>query len=128
MGIKNLLLTIAGLIALILGGIGAFIPVWPTTPFVIFSFGLLSATPNIQKRILKIEFFREYLESYHEKKGISKRTLIFSLIFLWSMLFISIYKMNNMHMTVLLVVIGIGVTIHIAWVSRDRRKKNGRKQ
>ena len=120
---KNILLTIAGLIALILGGIGAFIPVWPTTPFVLLSFGLLSSTPNIQNRILDIKFFREYIESYHYKKGISKKTFIKSITFLWVMLVLSIFNVNNTKIRILLILIGVCVSIHIYWVSRDRRVK-----
>lgn len=123
MKLKNIFLVTFGLIFLVLGAIGLFIPVWPTTPFVILGAACLSGTPKLHAKVLKIPFFREHIENYKTKKGLPIKTVLISLIFLWSMLIFSMVKMNKLLMSLVLGFIGIAVTIHILWVSRDRSEK-----
>ena len=128
MGIKNILLTTAGIIFLGLGAIGLFLPVWPTTPFVLAAVGFLGCNPTLQEKVLQVPFVREYANSYYHKKGLSGKTVGLSLVFLWTMLLLSALTIKKLWLTCLLAVIGISVTIHIVWVSRDRSiLKKGRK-
>lgn len=123
MRIKNILLTAIGLVLIGIGAIGLFFPVLPTTPFVIMGTAFLSATPKLKSKIEKIPYFREHIENYRSKKGLPVKTVVVSLSFLWIALLFSMYKMSSTVMNVLLSVIGIAVTIHILWVSRDRSHK-----
>ncbi len=118
---KNILLTAGGLVFLLLGAIGLFIPVWPTTPFVLVAAGCLSAAPTLQAKVMKIPFFSEHIKNYQTKQGLSKKTFIASLVFLWGMLILSMVLKNQLWFTLLLSLVGGGVTIHIAWVSKKRR-------
>ena len=124
MKIKNIIFMVLGLIFLGLGLIGMFLPIWPTTPFVIAGAGCLSSTPKIHSKIMKVPFFNEHIKNYKNKKGLNKKTVFFSLFFLWGMLIFSMISMRKVHLNILLAVIGISVTIHILWVSRDRSKSN----
>ena len=120
MKLKTILLTVVGLFLLMLGVIGAFVPVWPTTPFVICAAGCLSATPKLRARIMKIRFFREYIEHYRSGGQVSKRTVASSLIFLWGMLILSAIAVGKSWVIAILAVVGISVTVHILWVARPK--------
>lgn len=120
MSIKIILLTATGFLFLILGMIGLFIPVWPTTPFVIVAAGCFSSAPKLREKIMRIPFFREYIENYRERKGISKKTVRTSLLFLWGMLIVSSLMIRTGSIICILMGIGAAVTVHIVWMAREK--------
>lgn len=120
MRIKTILLTGLGFIFLGLGAIGLLLPVWPTTPFVLVSVACFSSTPHIKSKIMKISFFREHIENYEHRTGLSKKTLWISMVWLWSMLIISMIVMQTIWISLLLSFIGITVTIHILCIARAK--------
>ena len=124
MKIKNIIFMILGFIFLGLGLIGIFLPIWPTTPFVIAGAGCLSSTPKVHSKIMKVPFFNEHIRNYKNKKGLTKKTVFISLSFLWGMLIFSMISMKRFYLNILLFIVGVSVTIHILWVSRDRSKSN----
>ncbi len=117
---KNILLTGCGCILLALGFIGIFLPIWPTTPFVLAAVGCLASTPKLQSRVMRIPFVHEYIRSYRDHQGISRRTVAVSLCFLWGMLLLSMIAARNAWVTVGLMVVGAAVTAHILWVAKPR--------
>lgn len=120
MKLKALLLTSLGILLLILGAIGLVLPILPTTPFVLASAACLSSTPRLKAQIMKIKFFKEYIDTYKNRNGLSQKTVLISLTYLWAMLAISIFLVDVPWKIFLFIFIGIAVTIHILWVSRDR--------
>lgn len=123
MKLTLILKVVLGFMALLLGAIGIFLPVWPTTPFVILAIGCFSSTPKIQAKILKISFFREYYESYTKGQGLKKSTVAGSLLFLWIMLIISAIAVDKLFVSLILLVVCISVTVHILWMSRDKENR-----
>ena len=117
---KKLLLAIFGFLFLGLGGIGLFLPVWPTTPFVLLSVGCFSASPKIRERIMKIGFIREHYENYKMRGGLRPRTLVVSLVFLWGMLLLSMLLMNKLWAYILLLAVGTAVTVHLFFISKAK--------
>lgn len=126
MSIKVLFLAIVGFIFLLLGFVGIFIPVWPTTPFVIVAFGCFSATPRIRSWIMKIPFFRAHIENYQTRRGLPLKTFWQSMIWLWGMIIISLLVVNEMLLYIILPVIGIAVTIHILLMLKPKVKDDHR--
>lgn len=123
MNIRTILLTGAGLLLLALGAIGVFLPVLPTTPFVLAGVGCLSGTPKLRAKVLQISFFREYFENYQNRNGLSTRIVIKSLVYLWGMLLISMVLSGKIWVICLLPVIGICVTWHILYMAKPRKKE-----
>ena len=128
MNFKTILLSGLGFFFLGLGAIGLVLPVWPTTPFVLLSAACFTSTPRIKARIMKIRFFKEYIESYEQKSGLSKKTVTKSLIWLWGMLLLSMFIMKVLWLSLLLSAIGIAVTTHILWISKPRPSKEEYKE
>jgi len=124
MRIRVILSTTFGLIFLLLGFIGIFLPILPTTPFVLAGVGCLSGTPKLRAQVLKIPIFREYFENYKSGDGLSRKTVISSLTYLWSMLVISMILVSKLWIILLETVIGACVTLHILHVSKPRGEHN----
>lgn len=113
--VKRTIFVIVGTIFLIIGFIGVVIPVLPTTLFL-----LLAATYYIRgsKRIhywmINNGVFGDFVKKYMEKKGITIKLKVTSLIFLWLTITISIYYLiDNFPIIILLFVIAIAVSVHI---------------
>lgn len=121
MSIKIIIMVGLGFICFILGTIGLFIPVWPTTPFLILSVGCFSATPKIKEKMFKIPFFKEHLINYENRNGLSKKSVITSLCFVWLMISISILWIQNIYMTVSLIMIASVVTVHILYIAKPKK-------
>lgn len=118
---KAMLLTMLGLVFLALGFVGLFVPVLPTTPFLLAAASCLASSPRIHAHMMRIPFVHEYLSRYREGAGLSRRTVCVSLCFLWSTLFASILLLPKGWLTWLLPCIGVAVTAHILWIAKPRR-------
>lgn len=122
MKIGSMLLIVAGFILLALGAIGLFLPVWPTTPFVLGAAGCFSGNERLRAMIMKNGFFREYIENYQNHQGLSKKVVVSSLGFLWGMLTLSAIMISAMWSTTLFLIIGIAVTLHILYMARRKKE------
>ena len=120
MSIKNILLTIAGFGLLGVGAVGAFIPILPTTPFVLVASACLAGNPKIRGWLLKNKFFAEHLTNYRCRTGLKTRTVAVSLSFLWVTLCVSMLVMCEIWSTLLLSAVGIAVTIHLLCIARAK--------
>ncbi len=120
---KAILLTGLGFLFLGLGAIGLLVPVWPTTPFVLVSFACFSSSPRIKGRIMEIPFFKEHIENYENRCGLSKKTLSFSMIWLWGGLLLSMFLSDAAWIKMMLFFVGVAVTWHLMWMSRCREKE-----
>ena len=120
---KKVLLIAAGFLLLAVGAVGLLLPVWPTTPFVLLSVGCFSTTPAIRQRILRIGFVREHYENYTRRSGLSRKTLVKSLVFLWGMLALSMLVVRTPLICSLLAVIGLAVTVHLVYMAKAKPQK-----
>jgi uncharacterized membrane protein YbaN (DUF454 family) len=124
--LKIILLTALGFIFLGLGVIGLLLPVWPTTPFVLVSVACFSSSPQIKARIIKIPFFREHIENYELRNGLSRKNVRLSMVWLWGMLVLSIVLIRSLWIAVFLFLVGTSVTIHILYMSKAKDRKKDR--
>lgn len=112
--VKKCLLICAGSLSLILGVIGAFLPVLPTTPFLLLSaYCYIRSSMKLYLWLINHRFFGNYIYNYLTYRAVTRSTKIGTLFFLWLTLSVSIYITANLHLTVFLVAVGIGVTIHL---------------
>ena len=120
---KTILLTAIGFLLLGVGAIGVVLPVLPTTPFVLLAVGCFSAVPGVQVQIMRVSFFREFIETYRHRRGLSKKTLICSLVWLWGMMILSMILTQKLWLVMLLALIGVSVTTHLALMSRSHDRE-----
>jgi uncharacterized membrane protein YbaN (DUF454 family) len=108
---------------LVLAGIGLFLPVWPTTPFVLVAAACFSVYPPLYQRILRIRFFREYFDAWSRGKRISRNTRAKSLIWLWAALVLSMVLVNKPWLYILLACVGVIVTWHLLTIDGIRKRQ-----
>jgi uncharacterized membrane protein YbaN (DUF454 family) len=126
MRLKIILLTGLGFLSLIMGTIGLFLPIWPTTPFVLASAACFSSSPRLRVWLLRLPFFKDHIENYTHRTGLSPKIVIKSLSFLWGMLLLSMVLFKSLWLCLLLIVVGSAVTIHILWMAKTK-EKDGKK-
>ncbi|MEG0890475.1 MAG: YbaN family protein [Bacteroidales bacterium] len=98
-----------------LGIIGIFIPIMPTTPFLLVAIFLyMRSSKSGVKMILRNKYLAPYVYSYISKNGIPFKILLRTLLLLWGTLLIAaIFIANNIYIRLILLVVGVGVTIHL---------------
>ncbi len=112
--IKKYMMILAGSICLVLGAVGIFIPVLPTTPFLLLaSFLYLRSSKRLYNWLLNHKILGMYIYNYITYKAIPKSTKICALVFLWLTLSISMILLPSLPFRILLAVIGICVSIHL---------------
>lgn len=112
--IKKYLLFIIGTTALILGTIGVFIPVLPTTPFLLItSFCYLRCSKRLYNWVINHKVFGKYINDYVTHKAIKKNNKIAALTFMWLSMGITIYLIKKIYLSLFLIFISILVSIHI---------------
>lgn len=111
----KIVLTILGLIALGLGIAGAFVPVLPTTPFLLLAAALfLRSNRNLYDWLMNHPRLGTYITNFLEHKAIPKRVKIVSISTLWlTLLFCAIFVAEHWLLRLLFIAIAVGVTIHI---------------
>lgn len=122
MGIRGIWFTIAGSFLLLLGVIGAFIPLLPTTPLVLAAAGRSASAPRLRTFIMRIPFSRAHIENYRERRGLSRETVVASLALLWAMMALSAAFSKKLWITLLLLGVGGAVTAHILTIARPGKK------
>lgn len=111
---RRVLLLSGGWAALVIGGIGIFIPVLPTTPFVLVAAGCFScASPRLYGILLRSRLFGPYVENYRTKQGVPMAAKVRSIVLLWLLLIASMVGMQKLWLTGLLLVVGAAVTAHL---------------
>jgi uncharacterized membrane protein YbaN (DUF454 family) len=118
---KRILLTTVGFIFLIVAGIGILLPILPTTPFVLcaaacFGYG----SPKLRTYLENTKYFGEYIRHYKEQTPISPRTRCIGVVFLWFMLAVSAFIVQNKSVWAVLFVVGLSVTAHILLIGRKK--------
>lgn len=111
---KRYLILCLGTLSLVLGVVGIFIPVLPTTPFLLLSAYLYAkSSKRLYHWLLGHKILGNYIYQYVTYRAVSRQVKIFSLITLWLSLFISFILVPLLSIRILLVIIGLGVSIHI---------------
>lgn len=107
-------LIIAGIIALVLAVLGLFLPLLPTTPFLLLASACFArGSDRLHRWLLGHGVLGAYLRSYEEGKGIPLRAKIVAISVLWVSMSVSIAMIEHVALRVLLGVIGLAVTIYL---------------
>lgn len=113
-GFKKYILIFAGTLFLVIGVIGIFLPLLPTTPLLLLSaYCYLNSSERLYNKLIDSKRLGPYIKNYIKYKSVSLKAKRTALILLWISLSVSIYLIENIYIKLLLGAIGIGVSIHI---------------
>ena len=118
------ILIIAGTIFLGFGIIGIFLPILPTTPFLLLSAACYArSSQRFYNWLMNNKWFGNYIKNYREGRGVPLKFKIFTISLLWITILTSIYFIiNNFWIEIILIMIAIGVTIHIITIKTYKHK------
>ncbi len=105
---------ILGSIFVGLGVIGIFIPLLPTTPFLLLA-GLCfnQGSEKMRNWFKNNKLIGSYVSNYYENKGIPLKSKIISIAVLWITIGLSIHFIPNIYIRIFLVLVILGVTIYL---------------
>ena len=109
-----------GAVLLALGFLGVFLPILPTTPFVIAAAFCFSANPRMYAKIRDSPYFGEYLKAYKEGGTISRRTRVRAIAMVWVVMAVSVILLDALWLRVMLLIICAVVTIHLLTIGRRK--------
>lgn len=116
MRIKQTLLLTAGFLALALGTLGIFLPILPTTPFVLLAAAcFIRSSRRFYIRLIANPLFGPLVENYLTYRAVPLRTKVTAILMLWVLILISLLIFAEaLWLRILLLLIALGVTTHLA--------------
>nr|WP_314655324.1 YbaN family protein [uncultured Fusobacterium sp.] len=122
--LKKKIYICVGFLALGLGIIGVFLPVMPTVPFLLVAlFCFERSSKKYHDMILNNKYFGKVLRDYYEGKGLTTSVKIKAILFLSCGIGFSFYKVQYLHLRIMLAVIWLGVTLHIILLKTKPQEK-----
>lgn len=105
---------IIGSFSLALGTIGIFLPVLPTTPFLLLTaYFYLRSSERLYHWLLHHKVFGKYIHDYIKYRSIPLKTKILALVLLWPSIIVTLYFIPLFPVKVMLVLIASTVTVYI---------------
>ncbi len=119
--IKSLLL-LTGLVSVALGVLGIFLPLLPTTPFILLAgFCFARSSQRFHDWLLNHPWFGEILRTYQAGLGIEPRIRNRTLMIMWLGMFISMLIVNRLWSVFLLTAIGLAVSVYLLRLPEYRK-------
>lgn len=111
----RIFLTIIGLVSLGLGILGAFLPVLPTTPFLLLAATLfLKSNKCLYNWLMNHPRLGPYIRNFLEHKAIPLRVKVISVSLVWvTLLYCAVWVAEHWALRTLFIVIAIAVSAHI---------------
>ena len=113
----------SGFILVIIGVIGIFLPILPTTIFLILASAcFIRSSPQANEWLRNHKILGMYIKNYQDKSGLTLKSKMISIILLWLMISTSAFLFTELwYIRLLLFLIAAGVTSHLIMV---KTKKN----
>lgn len=105
----------AGSLFVGLAVLGIFLPLLPTTPFLLLAAACyVRSSKRFYNWLLNNRWFGNYVKNYREKKGVPLRVKLLSVSLLWiTILFSAAFVVDILLVRIILILIASCVTIHI---------------
>jgi len=119
---RRKLLIAAGTLSTGLGIIGIFVPILPTTPFLLLAAACyMRSSERFYQWLIKNRIFGSYVRNYIEGRGMPVKLKIFIIFLLWLTIGLSItFGVQNTIVRIVLICVAIGVTIHICLIKKRK--------
>lgn len=121
----RILLIILGTLFVVLGVIGVFLPVLPTTPFLLLAAACYArGSQKFYDWLLNNRWFGTYIRNYREGKGATLGHKISALVLLWGTIgYSAIFMVSLWWVRLILFIIASAVTFHLAKMPTYRPEK-----
>lgn len=122
--LNRILLIIAGTLFTGIGVVGIFVPILPTTPFLLLAAACYArSSQRFYNWLLNNRYFGSYIKSYIQRKGVPLKIKVLTVVLLWITIGASvIFAVQVFIVKVILILIAVGVTIHIICIKTYKGK------
>jgi len=105
-----------------IGVIGIFLPLLPTTIFLILASAcFIKGSPKANEWLRNHKILGVYIKNYQDKTGLSIKAKVFNITLLWIMILSSAFFFTEeLLIRLLLLAIAIGVTIHLLMIKTKK--------
>ena len=122
--LKKKIYIFVGFLAVILGIIGVILPGIPTVPFLLVAlFCFERSSKKYHDMILNNKYFGKVLRDYYEGRGLTTSVKIKAVLFLSCGMGFSVYRVHNLYLRIMLVLIWAGVALHIILLKTKPKEK-----
>lgn len=122
MDIRKAVLIFTGTVCVGLGVLGMFLPLMPTTVFLLIAAYCYSrSSERFHTWLLNNRLCGKYISNYKSKNGMTIRQKATTLLTLWISIAFSIWLMSGRFWPTLIVsIVAVAVTVHILWIKTYR--------
>jgi uncharacterized protein len=115
-------LIVAGTLCVALGVLGIFLPLLPTTPFLLLAAACYArSSPRLLHWLNHNRWFGEHIRNYREGRGIPLREKILAIAAIWITIGLTvIFFVTQPWVKALLIVIALAVTVHLLRIKTFR--------
>jgi len=120
----RVLLAATGILAVGVGTVGVFLPLLPTTPFLLLAAAcFIRSSDRLYSWLIHHRWFGSYIRNYREHRAITRRAKIVTLILLWGVIGYSAFAVaTTWWWRALLGVVAAGVTLHLLCLKTLKRE------
>ena len=113
---------VSGFLLVAIGVIGIFLPLLPTTIFLILaSICFVKSSPKANDWLRNHKVLGGYIDNYQNKTGLTIKSKIINIVLLWFSISVSaFYLTDEFYIKILLFGIAVGVTIHLLMVKTKK--------
>ena len=105
---KRAVLVAAGSVSLALAVLGIFLPLLPTTPFLLLASACyVRSSERLHGWLTGNRVLGAYIRNFQERRGIPLRGRVITVVVLWLPLLYSVYRLDILWLEVLLVLMGV---------------------
>lgn len=112
---KKWLLVSIGILSVGLAAVGLFLPVLPTTPFLLLAAAcFIRSSDRLYRWLINHKWFGPYIRNYREHRAITRPAKITTLVLLWGVIGYTVLRaVSDLLPRIALVLVAVGVTIHV---------------
>ncbi len=121
--VRSALLVTAGTLSTGIGIVGIFVPVLPTTPFLLLAAACyLRSSERLYRWLLNTRIIGAYICNYIEGRTMDPRAKLVTLFLLWLGIGLSVgLGTDNLAARIVLPIVAAGVTLHIVTINTKRK-------
>lgn len=114
--LMKVVLIVCGSLAVGLGVIGIFVPLMPTTVFLLLAAACYArSSDRFYQKLINSRWLGSYIRNSREGRGMTRRQKVMTLVWLWIGIGVSaIVSVDTLWIRLVLLAIAIGVTVHVA--------------
>lgn len=117
----KIIFNLLGSVFVMLGVVGMFLPLLPTTPFLLLASACyVRGSERLHRWLMNNRYLGAYIRNFRDKKGMPMSAKVATLVIFWGSISISIWRIDIAPLQIILILVGIFVTLLILRIKTFR--------